>query len=201
MSDKPLMPKATAVWLIDNTSLTFEQVAEFCGMHPLEVKGIADEDVAKGIKGIDPIASGQLTGDKTRLSDGPTFSFPDALVQPIDVAVVDSETLLEHNFRGWVPGEIAEGRAPVLAVFDHGRPVSICFCARRSDVAAAAGLETADAYRRRGYGAGVTAAWALAIRASGRVPLYSTAWTNLASLGVARKLNLVAYASTWSLYD
>ena len=47
MSDKPLMPKATAVWLIDKTSLTFEQIAEFCGMHPLEVKGIADEDVAK----------------------------------------------------------------------------------------------------------------------------------------------------------
>src|SRR5258706_12720836 len=61
MSDKPLMPKATAVWLIDNTSLTFEQIADFCGMHPLEVKGIADEDVAKGIKGIDPIAAGQLT--------------------------------------------------------------------------------------------------------------------------------------------
>ncbi|HEX3485498.1 MAG TPA: cell cycle transcriptional regulator TrcR [Micropepsaceae bacterium] len=61
MSDKPLMPKATAVWLVDNTSLTFEQIADFCGMHPLEVKGIADEDVAKGIKGIDPVAAGQLT--------------------------------------------------------------------------------------------------------------------------------------------
>jgi hypothetical protein len=64
MSDKPLMPKATAVWLIDNTSLSFEQIAEFCGMHPLEVKGIADEDVAKGIKGIDPIAAGQLTHEQ-----------------------------------------------------------------------------------------------------------------------------------------
>ncbi len=64
MSDKPLMPKATAVWLIDNTSLSFEQIAEFCGMHPLEVKGIADEDVAKGIKGIDPIAAGQLTREQ-----------------------------------------------------------------------------------------------------------------------------------------
>ena len=58
---KPLMPKATAVWLIDNTSLTFEQIAEFCGLHPLEVKGIADEDVAKGIKGQDPVSAGQLT--------------------------------------------------------------------------------------------------------------------------------------------
>jgi uncharacterized protein len=61
---KPLMPKATAVWLVDNTSLTFEQIAEFCGLHPLEVKGIADEDVAKGIKGQDPIASGQLTREQ-----------------------------------------------------------------------------------------------------------------------------------------
>src|SRR5579871_1295728 len=64
MSDKPLMPKATAVWLIDNTSLSFDQIADFCGMHPLEVKGIADEDVAKGIKGIDPIAAGQLTHEQ-----------------------------------------------------------------------------------------------------------------------------------------
>jgi hypothetical protein len=61
MSDRPLMPKATAVWLVDNTSLTFDQIAEFVGMHPLEVKGIADEDVAKGIKGIDPVSNGQLT--------------------------------------------------------------------------------------------------------------------------------------------
>jgi hypothetical protein len=69
MSDKPLMPKATAVWLIDNTSLTFEQIAEFCGMHPLEVKGIADEDVAKGIKGIDPVAAGQLTHEQIEAAE------------------------------------------------------------------------------------------------------------------------------------
>ena len=64
MADAPLMPKATAVWLADNTSLTFEQIADFCAMHPLEVKGIADEDVAKGIKGIDPIANGQLSREQ-----------------------------------------------------------------------------------------------------------------------------------------
>src|SRR5439155_1334848 len=55
---KPLMPKATAVWLVDNTALSFEQIADFCGLHPLEVKGIADEDVAKGIKGQDPVTLG-----------------------------------------------------------------------------------------------------------------------------------------------
>lgn len=61
---KLLMPKATAVWLVENTSLSFEQVAEFCGMHLLEVKGIADGDVAQGIKGMDPISSGQLTREE-----------------------------------------------------------------------------------------------------------------------------------------
>src|SRR6201985_361923 len=61
---RPLMPKATALWLVDNTSLTFEQIADFCGLHPLEVKGIADEDVAKGIKGQDPVTTGQLSREQ-----------------------------------------------------------------------------------------------------------------------------------------
>ena len=59
--DKPLMPKATAVWLVDNTGLTFEQVAQFCGLHILEVKGIADGEVATGVRGLDPVGSGMLT--------------------------------------------------------------------------------------------------------------------------------------------
>lgn len=58
--NKPLMAKATAVWLVDNTTLTFKQVADFCGMHELEVQGIADGDVAVGVKGFDPIAHNQL---------------------------------------------------------------------------------------------------------------------------------------------
>ena len=64
MSKMPLMPKATAVWLVENTSLTFEQVADFCHLHELEVKGIADGDVAQGIKGMDPVSSGQLSRDE-----------------------------------------------------------------------------------------------------------------------------------------
>jgi uncharacterized protein len=64
MNQTPLMPKATAVWLVENTSLTFEQIAEFCDLHVLEVKGIADGDVAHGIKGMDPISSGQLTREE-----------------------------------------------------------------------------------------------------------------------------------------
>ena len=61
MSDKPLMPKATAVWLVENTKISFKQIADFCNLHELEVKGIADGDVAKGIKAYNPILAGQLT--------------------------------------------------------------------------------------------------------------------------------------------
>jgi hypothetical protein len=59
-----LMPKATAVWLVDNSSMTFDQIADFCGLHPLEVKGIADGEVARDIRGADPISNGQLTREE-----------------------------------------------------------------------------------------------------------------------------------------
>ena len=64
MQEAPLMPKATAVWLVENTALSFDQVAEFCKLHPLEVKAIADGDAAQGIKGLDPIQTGQLTREE-----------------------------------------------------------------------------------------------------------------------------------------
>jgi len=64
MADKPLMPIATAVWLIENTSLSFDQIADFCGLHPLQVKGIADGDVAAGVRGIDPITNHQLSREE-----------------------------------------------------------------------------------------------------------------------------------------
>ena len=60
----PLMPKATAVWLVENTALSFDQIADFCKLHPLEVKAIADGDAAQGIKGLDPIQTGQLTREE-----------------------------------------------------------------------------------------------------------------------------------------
>lgn len=64
---QPLMPKATAVWLVENTALTFDQIAVFCGLHPLEIQGIADGEVANGIRGMDPVAASQLTqGEITR---------------------------------------------------------------------------------------------------------------------------------------
>tara|TARA_B100001175_G_scaffold295790_1_gene284188 strand:+ start:1755 stop:2318 length:564 start_codon:yes stop_codon:yes gene_type:complete len=68
MSKAPLMPMATAVWLVDNTSLTFKQIAEFCKMHEVEVQGIADGEVGKGIVGYNPIIAGQLTKEELKLS-------------------------------------------------------------------------------------------------------------------------------------
>ena len=67
MSDGPFMPKATAVWLVENTTLSFKQIASFCKLHELEVKGIADGDVAKGIKAYNPILAGQLTREEVDL--------------------------------------------------------------------------------------------------------------------------------------
>jgi hypothetical protein len=64
------MPKATAVWLVENTSLSFDQIADFCKLHPLEVKGIADGEVAAGIKGMDPVANGQLTREEIEKAQG-----------------------------------------------------------------------------------------------------------------------------------
>lgn len=64
MANRLLMPKATAVWLVDNTALSFEQIAQFCNLHPLEVKTIADGETAQGIKGLNPLTSGQLTREE-----------------------------------------------------------------------------------------------------------------------------------------
>ena len=68
MTDKPFMPKATAVWLVENTKISFKQIAAFCDLHELEIKGIADGDVAKGIKAYNPILAGQLTREAIEAS-------------------------------------------------------------------------------------------------------------------------------------
>jgi hypothetical protein len=68
MSNAPLMPMATAVWLVENTTLTFEQIAQFCNLHEVEIQGIADGEVAKGIKAYNPIISGQLSREEIELS-------------------------------------------------------------------------------------------------------------------------------------
>ena len=68
MSNAPLMPMATAVWLVENTSLTFKQISDFCKLHQVEIQGIADGEVAKGIVGYNPIIAGQLSREEIKLS-------------------------------------------------------------------------------------------------------------------------------------
>jgi hypothetical protein len=138
-----------------------------------------------------------LLGGQVRC--GPAFAFPQRVDNTGDTSFVDDEALLERHFSGWVAGEIAAGRAPVMAVSQGGDPVSVCFCARRSAAAAEAGVETAAAFRGRGYAPRVTAAWANAVRAIGLTPIYSTDWENRASLSVAHKLKLIPFATDWSI--
>jgi hypothetical protein len=134
-----------------------------------------------------------------RVRSGPAFHFPQTLIPPSGVVMIEDEELLGRHFHGWVPGEIAAGCAPMMAMVEGGYPVSICFSARWSETAAEAGIETAAEFRGRGFGPRVAAAWALEVRALGRIPLYSTDWSNTSSLAVARKLHLEPYAADWSV--
>lgn len=134
-----------------------------------------------------------------RLDAGPAFTFPPALPSPRNIVVIDRIEQLTRYLRGWTADELPE-RAPILGIVDGNDAVSVCFCARRSARVAEAGLETVESYRGGGLGARVTAAWALAIRASGRLALYSTSWNNGPSLAVARKLGLHACASNWNVW-
>jgi RimJ/RimL family protein N-acetyltransferase len=133
---------------------------------------------------------------------GPACRFPEALptlAATTQLAYADLHLL---GRMGWNINAEATGfaaREPYLAIVADGAVVSVCFCARLTGRAAEAGLETMTEYRGRGYGPAVVVAWAQDIRATGRIPLYSTSWDNLASQAVARKLGLVQYATDLSL--
>ena len=97
MSNAPLMPMATAVWLVENTTLTFKQIADFCELHEVEVQGIADGEVAKGIKAYNPIISGQLTRDEIELSSKDES-------RPLQIKSTDIEiTNTEKKIKKYIP--------------------------------------------------------------------------------------------------
>ena len=97
MSNAPLMPMATAVWLVENTTLTFKQIADFCKLHEVEVQGIADGEVAKGIKGYNPIISGQLTREEIELSSKDTD-------RPLQIKSTDVEVASdEKKIKRYIP--------------------------------------------------------------------------------------------------
>ena len=91
MSKAPLMPMATAVWLVENTSLTFKQIADFCKMHEVEVQGIADGEVAKGIVGYNPIISGQLTEEEIKLSSNDENRSLNIIDEEVEVKNTDNK--------------------------------------------------------------------------------------------------------------
>jgi len=97
MSNAPLMPMATAVWLVENTTLTFKQIAEFCKLHEVEVQGIADGEVAKGIKAYNPIISGQLSREEIELSSKDE-------TRPLEINNTDIEiSNTENKIKKYVP--------------------------------------------------------------------------------------------------
>jgi len=117
MSRAPLMPKATAVWLIDNTGLTFRQIADFCKLHELEVKGIADGDVAQGIKGLDPIAAGELIRDEIEKSEADTG-------HPLEMAKPKTEIPMTKPRKGprYTPVSRRQDRPSAIAWLTRNHP-------------------------------------------------------------------------------
>ena len=128
-----------------------------------------------------------------RVWGGPAYRFPEHITPPTNIV------RLSRTDAGLLKGDFAEivselnSWQPYLAIIEDSRVVSICRSVRLSSHAHEAGVETLVGYRRRGYATSVVAAWALAVRALNRIPLYSTSWDNVASQGVTRRLGLVQY--------
>ena len=124
---------------------------------------------------------------------GPAYRFPEHITPLTNVVRLSCENagLLKKGFAEMV-SELNSSQ-PYLAIIEDSQAVSICQSVRLSSRAHEAGVDTRVGYRRRGYATSVVAAWALAVRALNRIPLYSTSWDNVASQGVARRLGLVQY--------
>jgi RimJ/RimL family protein N-acetyltransferase len=129
----------------------------------------------------------------TREAGGPAYYFPEVIAVPANVVqLTDSNRDLVRDTFRWLYDDLP-GWSPGFVVVVDGAAVSACCSSRIGIDAAEAGVDTLPDYRGRGYAPAVTAAWAAAIRASGRIPLYSTAWDNHASRAVARRLGLIMY--------
>jgi RimJ/RimL family protein N-acetyltransferase len=134
----------------------------------------------------------------TREAGGPAYYFPEVIAVPGNVVqLTDANRDVARDTFRWLYDDLP-GWAPGFAVVEDGVAVSACCSSRIGIDAAEAGVDTLPEYRGRGYASAVTAAWAEAIRASGRIPLYSTAWDNLASQAVARRLGLIMYGADMS---
>ncbi|MFO7170814.1 MAG: GNAT family N-acetyltransferase [Chloroflexota bacterium] len=135
-------------------------------------------------------------GDEYR---GPCYRFPDQLPAPdgraVAVTADNSDVLLPHF--PWLVKAVSH--MPIAAALEDGRAVAACWCSRLAERACEAGVETVPGHQRRGYAAAAVGLWGQLVQASGRLPLYSTEWGNLASQGVARRLGLIMYGEDFSL--
>jgi hypothetical protein len=126
---------------------------------------------------------------------GPAYRFPASIVQPGGaVEVTDANLTIVRDTHPWLYRDLSTF-GPCFAVLRDGLAAAICFSSRIGERALEAGLFTLPEHRGRGYAVAVTAAWGAAVSASGRVPLYSTAWENLASQGVARRVGLTMFGA------
>ena len=145
MSNAPLMPMATAVWLVENTTLTFKQIADYCKLHEVEVQGIADGEVAKGIVGYNPIMSGQLTREEIKLSSEDSNRPLNLKTNEIEIEnsekkekTINRDLLYKLGVAGFAFGNvmllpyrvIAEPSCQCTYVLGHHRPGD-CVCYQR----------------------------------------------------------------------
>jgi RimJ/RimL family protein N-acetyltransferase len=132
---------------------------------------------------------------------GPAYSLPEPSSAARGAVIVTEENaqVLEQHFPWKLTSRNRLKTGVLVATLVDGSAVSICFCARLTDMAAEAGADTVESERGRGYAFAAVSVWATAIRALGLEPLYSTSWDNHASRGVARKLGAIRYAENWSI--
>ena len=129
---------------------------------------------------------------------GPAYRVPDTVQPSAGVVLISTanEQLLQPWFMDLLP---VDPQQTIAVVIEEGAAVAICICSRLTARAAEAGAQTVTAFRRRGYAAAAVASWAAELRQRGRLALYSTAWDNLASQGVAHKLGMRLYGEDWSI--
>lgn len=141
-------------------------------------------------------------GAATVIESGPAYRFPTVIPDPVAIRRIERADIPLLGRIAPDLDQIArefERREPRMAVIEDGAAVCLCYSARLTDRAAEAGVMTLEAYRGRGYAPLAVAAWARAVRASGRIPLYSTSWDNRSSQAVARRLGLIQYGTDLSI--